>query len=228
MVQDLSGLADKELISRVLLGEARLFEILIRRMNPFLYKVGRTYGYSHADIQDLMQDTLVMAYQSLDKFEYRSSFKTWIIRIMLNHCYQKKKKPGFSRELISESSYETAIPMFSQYSDHDPARMCLNRELKEVIEQAITEIPLDYRLVFTLRELNGLSTAETSEALSMPEVTVKVRLHRARIMLRKAVEKRYTAEDIFEFNRVYCDAMVERVMTKLTPYPRLKRITDPT
>jgi RNA polymerase sigma-70 factor (ECF subfamily) len=82
-------LTELEVIKRIKEGETELFEILIRRNNPFLYKVGMSYGFHHEDVEDLMQETFISAYVNLEKFESRSSFKTWIIRIMLNQCYQK-------------------------------------------------------------------------------------------------------------------------------------------
>ena len=91
----------------------------------------------------------------------------------------------------------------------------MNRELNFVIENSLQQIPMDYRLVFTLREVNGLNVAETADTLNISEANVKVRLNRAKTMLRKEVEKSYSAEDIFEFNLVYCDAMVQRVINKL-------------
>ena len=83
---------DTEIIQKTLQGEIALFEILIRRYNPFLYKTGRSYNYNHEDTQDLMQDTFINAYVNLSKFENRSSFKTWIIKIMLHNCFQKQQK----------------------------------------------------------------------------------------------------------------------------------------
>jgi RNA polymerase sigma-70 factor (ECF subfamily) len=77
-------------------------------------------------------------------------------------------------------------------------------------------VPLDYRIVFSLREINGLNVCETAGVLSISEVNVKVRLNRAKAMLRKEIEKSYTAEDIFDFNLKYCDAITGRVMNKLT------------
>ena len=73
----------------------------------------------------------------------------------------------------------------------------------------------NYRIVFTLREINGLNVAETADSLNITEANVKVRLSRAKMMLRKEVEKSYSAEEIFEFNLIYCDAMVENVMNKI-------------
>ena len=83
---------DIEIVQKIVEGEIELFEIIIRRNNPFLYKVGRSYNYSHDDTQDLMQDTYIDAFTSLSKFENRSAFKTWIIKIMLNNCYKKQQK----------------------------------------------------------------------------------------------------------------------------------------
>ncbi len=91
----------------------------------------------------------------------------------------------------------------------------MNKELGCVLENALYKIPEDYRMVFTLRELNGLSILETTEALNITETNVKVRLNRAKKMLRSEIEKMYSPNDIFEFNLVYCDAMVINVMNKI-------------
>lgn len=88
----------------------------------------------------------------------------------------------------------------------------VNNELGNVLERALNRIPEDYRIVFTLRELNGLSVADTTEALDITESNVKVRLNRAKKMLRLEIEKLYSPEEIYEFNLRYCDAMVDRVM----------------
>src|SRR3954462_5223380 len=83
---------DPEIIERIIAGEKNLFEVLIRRYNPALYKVGRSYGYNHHDVEDLMQETFINAYQHLNKLRNSAYFKTWLIRIMLNECYRKSVK----------------------------------------------------------------------------------------------------------------------------------------
>jgi RNA polymerase sigma factor (sigma-70 family) len=206
---------DTEVISRILAGEPAFYEILIRRNNPYLFKVGMAYGYNKQDVEDLMQDTFISAYKNLGRFEQRASFKTWIVKIMLHHCYHKKQKLSFKNEKPVYATFnEKKIPMFS-HSPADPDKRILNRELRLVIEDAIGRIPVKYRMAFSLRELNGMSVAETAEALGISEVNVKVRLNRAKAMLRKEIEKMYTPEDIFEFNLIYCGRMVERVMAKI-------------
>jgi RNA polymerase sigma factor (sigma-70 family) len=206
--------SDIEVIQKILDGELALFEILIRRYNSFLYKTGRSYNYNHDDTLDLMQDTFVNAYTNLSKFENRSSFKTWIIRIMLNNCYRKQQKFSFKNEVATEMN-DQSIPLFSSNHQSDTNKTVVNSELRSVIENALKQVPIDYRLVFTLREINGLNVLETAEALNISEANVKVRLNRVKTMLRKEIEKSYTAEDIFEFNLIYCDTMVNRVMNKI-------------
>jgi RNA polymerase sigma-70 factor (ECF subfamily) len=206
--------SDLEIIQKINEGEVRLYEILIRRYNPFLYKIGRSYRYNHQDTEDLMQDAYVNAFFNLKKFENRSSFKTWFTRIMLNLCFQKKQKLSFKNEIITdEIKNEKSDIMFHHSTNNE--KITVNKELGHIIENAIHQIPEDYRIVFTLRELNGLSVAETAEALDISESNVKVRMNRAKGMLQKEIKKMYSADEIFEFNLIYCDAMVEKVMNRI-------------
>jgi RNA polymerase sigma factor (sigma-70 family) len=209
--------SDAEIREKILRGETALFEILIRRNNPFLYKTGRSYGYNHEDTQDLMQETFINAYMNLSKFENRSSFKTWIIKIMLNNCFQKQEKFSYKYETANTDAVdEKSIPMYSGNNHSDPNQIAVNRELNHVIESSLEHVPIEYRVVFSLREISGLSVAETAEAIGISESNVKVRLNRAKGMLRKEIEKTYSAEEIYEFNLIYCDKMVSRVMNKIS------------
>lgn len=213
-VKSFETYSDQEIIQHILNGEVALFEILIRRNNASLYKTGRSYNYNHEDTQDLMQETLISVYTNLSKFGNRSSFKTWLIKIMLNNCFQRRQKFSFKNEIAKEIN-EKSIPMFSDQQHTDTNKSVTSRELSHVIEQALQQVPIDYRMVFSLREINGLNVLETAEALNISESNVKVRLNRAKTMLRKEIEKSYSTEDIFEFNLKYCDAMVNRVMSNI-------------
>lgn len=205
---------DSEVIENVLKGDTALFEIIIRRYNPFLHKTGMAFGFNHEDTQDLMQESFVSAYLHLDSFQNRSSLKTWLISIMVRQCIRKKGKRSSQSEITSLIQ-DNSIPMFSGSQHNDVNKLMINRELNYVIEQALLKMPEDHRIVFLQREVNGLSSAETAEALQISESNVKVRLHRARIMLRKEIEKTYTPEDIFDFNLKFCDLMVDRVMGEI-------------
>ncbi|HMI06238.1 MAG TPA: sigma-70 family RNA polymerase sigma factor [Flavobacterium sp.] len=206
--------SDIDIIGKITAGQIGLFEILIRRYNPYLYKTGRAYNYSHEDTQDLMQDAFIDAYMNLSKFENRSTFKTWIVKIMLHNCYRKQQKSSYKNEVRTAIS-DHSKPLFSSQNHTDTNSVTMNRELSNVIENALKEVPSDYRMVFTLREMNGMNVAETAEILSISEANVKVRLNRAKAMLRKGIEKSYSADDIFEFNLIYCNAIVNKVMQRI-------------
>ncbi|MEX2231020.1 MAG: sigma-70 family RNA polymerase sigma factor [Cyclobacteriaceae bacterium] len=206
--------SDTEIIEKIIEGDTALFEILIRRYNPYLYRIGRTYHYNHPDTEDLMQEAYVQAFFHLRDFENRSSFKTWLTRIMLNNCYQKKQRLRYQKEVIAEkTNTENHVPLFHETSNTE--KIMVNKELGNVLEDALNLIPEDFRIVFTLRELNGLSVLDTTEALGISESNVKVRLNRAKKMLRTEIEKMYSPEEIYEFNLRYCDRMVERVMREI-------------
>lgn len=211
-----SILPEAEIIQKIIAGEKALFEILIRRYNTALYKIARCYGFNHQDAEDLMQETHVSAYTNLKNFQHRASYKTWVSKILIHKCvyklsygYFKNEQPG------SDVIYENVKPMFNQ-PKMATEKIVLNKELSKVLEKSLGEIPLTYRTVFILREVEGFSTAETAELMNSTLVNVKVRLSRAKALLQKKVENFYSASDIFEFNAVYCDAMVRRVFESIT------------
>jgi RNA polymerase sigma-70 factor (ECF subfamily) len=216
IVKQFETTTETEIIRRIKEGEADLFEILIRRNNPFLYKIGMSYGYIHQDVEDLMQETFTAAYLNLEKFKQNSSFKTWVIKIMLNQCFHKKQRLSFKNEKTTDTNNEKVIPMFEKQQSSDGYKKIIGSELGHAIERAIIHIPLDYRLVFSLRELNGMSTIETAKSLDISEANVKVRLNRARHMLREELETIYSPKDIFEFNLIYCDSIVNKVMKAIS------------
>lgn len=216
IVKQFEQYTDDGVIEAIRNGNITAFEVLIRRANPYLYKIGRAYGYNHEDVQDLMQDTFINAYTGLPAFAGRSAFKTWIIKIMLNNCNRKRQKLSYKNETkAGKSITEKSMPMFSSHSTVPSDKTIIHKELNHFIENAIAGIPENYRVVFSLREINGLSVAETAEILEISAANVKVRLNRAKEMLRKEMEKVYSPEDLFEFNLIYCDLMVDRVMNEI-------------
>lgn len=202
-----------DIIDRIIQGDKKLYELIVRKYNPILYKIGRTYNYNLEDTQDLMQDTFIDAYKNLSQFEGKSNFKTWIIRIMMNNCYRKREKLSYKNEIMQEIN-EQSNPLFSSKSN-SPEQLVQNMEIGNIIETALAKLPDEYRIVFSLREINHLSVAETSSLLNISESNVKIRLNRAKKMLRDEIENSYPVNELFEFNLIYCDAMVNRVMNAI-------------
>jgi RNA polymerase sigma factor (sigma-70 family) len=198
-------LSDQDVIGKILDGDTAIFEILIRRFNPVLYKIGKMYGFNHQDTEDLMQDTHVSAYTQLAGFENRSSYKTWISRIMVNKCIYKLKYGYFKREVPSELMQESNSAITQTEKNMN------NRELSAILEKSLDNIPVIYRTVFVLREIEGFSVAETAELMEITPINVKVRLNRAKSLLQKQLEQFYSGSEIYSFNLVYCDNIVHRV-----------------
>ena len=210
-----SVLSEEEIIQKIVSGEKTLFEVLIRRYNPVLYKIARCYGFNHHDAEDIMQETHVSAYTNLKNFQHKASYKTWVSKILIHKCvyklsygYFKNEQPG------SDIIYENVKPIFNQ-TTMATEKIVLNKELSKVLEKSLEEIPLTYRTVFILREVEGFNTNETAELMNSTPVNVKVRLNRAKTLLQKKLVRFYTPADIFEFNAVYCDAMVKRVFEQI-------------
>ena len=203
-------LSDEKVIQKILDGDTAVFEILIRRYNTVIYRIGRMYGFNHHDTEDLMQDTHVSAYTQLASFENRASYKTWLSRIMINKCIYKLKYGYFKNEIPDEQVYNESTSATMQTEQN-----MLNRELSSVIEKSLESLPVIYRSVFVLREVQGFSVAETAELLGITPVNVKVRLNRAKSLLQKQLEQVYTANEIYSFNLIYCDAIVNRVFDEI-------------
>lgn len=203
--------SDEELVTKVLEDDTALFELIIRRNNPYLYRIGKMYRFSHEDIEDLMQETYIEVYKNLKKFANRSSFRTWISKIMFHKCYHK----SHNWTAKNVESLEDHLVYFQNLPSKETLDNVMNNEMNSVIENALLKIPIDYRSVFIFREINGLSVAETAHILEISESNVKVRLSRAKTFLRAEIEKFYNKEEIFNFNLIYCDAIVNRVMATI-------------
>jgi RNA polymerase sigma factor (sigma-70 family) len=216
LIDDIQINSDEVVIEKILNGDIALFEILIRRYNPVLYRLARNYSFNHQDAEDLIQDTHVIAYTQLAKFERRSTYKTWISRIMINKCLYKLKYGYFKNETPTEKVHEiNNESMQSRLTTNQTEERLINRELANVLEKSIQNIPLNYRTVFVLREIEGFSVAETSELLNITTTNVKVRLNRAKALLQKEIEQIYNPGELYSFNLVYCDAIVNRVFERI-------------
>jgi RNA polymerase sigma-70 factor (ECF subfamily) len=201
--------SEQEIIQKIVDGEMALFEILIRKYNSILYKIARSYDFNHEEAKDLLQETHIAAYQNLKKFEYRSSYKTWIAKIMVNKCLYKLSYGSTKYEASHQIDDENSQPMFSKKQTTEAD--VLNKELSRILEKSLEKIPVHYRTVFLLREVEGLSVAETAEMMNLTPVNVKVRLSRAKTLLQKELEKYYSKAQLYDFNLIYCDEVVKNV-----------------
>ena len=210
-----SSLDEEGLIKKIVDGDKTLFEVLIRRYNSVLYKLARCYGFNHQDAEDIMQETHVSAYTNLKNFQHKASYKTWVSKILIHKCVYKLSYGYFKNEHPGTNEMNDQVkPVFNQ-SRMGTEKIILNKELSKVLEKSLEEIPLTYRTVFILREVEGFSTNETAELMNSTPVNVKVRLNRAKTLLQKKLEGFYSSTDIYEFNAIFCDALVKRVINQI-------------
>ena len=205
-------LNDAEVITRVLDGEVELYEILMRRYNERIYRVARAVLRDDGESEDVMQETYVRAYRNLAKFEGRSSFATWITRIALNEALQRTRK----RQPMEPMDGEDHIMQLAALGD-SPEQSYGRQEITGILEEAIAALPEQYRTVFMLREVEEMSTEEAAEALELSEENVRIRLHRARGLLKKfLVEKAgLAARHAYPFHLSRCDRVVAKVFAQI-------------
>jgi RNA polymerase sigma-70 factor, ECF subfamily len=210
-------LSDVEVVRRVLEGETALFEILMRRYNQRLYRVARAILRDDGEAEDVMQQAYVNAYRHLDQFASRAMFSTWLTKIAVHEALARARRRGrfHAGEAVHDSDGETMSALKS--SAPDPERQAFAAELRALIESAIEALPEHYRAVFVLREVEGMSTAESAECLDITEETAKTRLHRARMMLREALYERAGIESgaAFSFQAPRCDRVVAAVFERI-------------
>jgi len=210
-----TGPSDEEVVRRVIEGEAALFEILMRRYNRRLFRVTRSIVANDQEAEDIIQDAYVRAYQHLDQFEGRARFSTWLTKIAIYEAYARVRRADY-RKVDSISVLEgQGIDVTSD--ERDPEQQIYDGELKVVLEKAFDKLPADYRSVFMLREIEGLSTAETAECLEVSEENVKTRLYRARALLQRELYSLVgaNANVAFQFLGVRCDRIVARVLDRI-------------
>ncbi|HEX5112629.1 MAG TPA: sigma-70 family RNA polymerase sigma factor, partial [Saprospiraceae bacterium] len=185
--------------------------LIVRRYNQRLYRVGMGILNDDSEVEDAMQVTYINAWENLAKFKFRSSFSTWITRIMINESLLRTRKRKHFLEMK-----EDTINHYRQSSvQPNAASKLMNAELKKTLEEAIHKLPEKYRSVFILREVENMSVSETKECLAISEINVKVRLNRAKSMLRNILSELYRSEPIFDFHLSRCDRMVESVMSRI-------------
>ena len=210
------ALSDVEVVKRVRDGETVLFEILMRRYNQRLYRVARAILKDDGEAEDVMQQAYLNAYVHLDQFAEKASFSTWLTKIAVHEALARSRRRGATeRHIVSISADDTASHIPTRVPD--PEHQAFATELSSLLESAVDSLPEDHRIVFTLREIEGLSTAETAESLGISEESVKTRLHRAHAHLRSDLLARTGAATsaAFQFHLSRCNRVVAGVLEKI-------------
>lgn len=197
---------------------------LIRRLNPRLFRVARGIVSSDAEAEDVVQDAYLSAFAKLDSFREEASFTTWITRIAINEAKMQRRRDR-RNEVYDTVAEDDAFHILAfPGQGGEPIEATIGRaQIRAIAEKAVADLPPDLRLVFILRETEGLTTAEAAKALHINPITVKTRLFRARRRLRTSLEEQARGgfEAIFPFDGQRCVHIADRVVVALKSLGRL-------
>jgi RNA polymerase sigma-70 factor, ECF subfamily len=213
---DNAGQSDLDVIAQVLGGQTGLFELLMRRYNERVYRAARAIVRDEQEAEDVMQQAYVNAFMHLRQFNGSALFSTWLTRIAINEALARVRRRG--RYEAFDDQPLNLEPSMLQNAPASPERQAFTGELRGLLEWAIDELPNGMREVFILREVEGLSTAETAACLDISDDVVKTRLSRGRATLRRLLFERTgaTASDAFRFERPRCDRVVNQVLARIS------------
>jgi RNA polymerase sigma-70 factor (ECF subfamily) len=209
-VLDQHTTTDEEIVRRVRAGYTEMFEILMRRHNQRLYCAALAIVRDDAEAEEAVQHAYLAAYRHLGQFEGRARFSTWLTRIAVHEAIARRRRTmdrnGWSVHTPSIDTIASGAP--------DPERQAYAGELGTLLDSALGDLPTNYRDVFVLREIDGLSTSDTAAHLRLSEGTVRTRLHRAKNFLQQSL-LRIVPGEACRFDGVRCDRLVEAVMRQL-------------
>jgi len=184
---------DTELVAEFKAGNNDSFVELINRYTQKVHNLAIRISRNAEDAEEILQDVFVTIYKKIDKFEGKSAFSSWMYRITVNTAFMKLRKrkqaPTISLEDVAQPVRENYSGDRSDLSDINV--ISSKHQLREEIERAVARLPEEYRVIFVLRDIDGLSNQEVGEILSLSVPAVKSRLHRSRLMLRKRLQKFY-------------------------------------
>lgn len=214
---DMTRLADAEIAARAVAGDSGAFAALMRRYNRKLYRAARGVTGDDAEAEDVVQEAWTRAYAHLSSYRNESSLATWLVRIALNEALGRKRRAKPTVELDEAMENQTSSVISFPSCTPDPESILSRMQVRLRLERAIDTLPPDFRAVFVLRVIEDMSGTEVAQQLAIPEATAKTRLHRARTMLRKELEKDFGSvlSDVFPFDGARCNRMTERVLQRI-------------
>jgi RNA polymerase sigma-70 factor, ECF subfamily len=183
---------DAQLVGRARQGEVGAFEELVRRHHRRIYRAALAVTGNEADAEDAAQVAFVKAFNALDSFERQARFTSWLTRIAINEAVSRVRARRPAESLSLEATEETFRPSITGAWPDNPEQLYERREMKRMIERALGDMPVKYRMAVLLRDVEQLSTADAASALGIPVPTLKKHLLRGRLLLREALAPHFT------------------------------------
>lgn len=214
---------DLELALRAAAGDEPAFEAIMRRHNRLLFRSARAIVKSDMDAEDAVQQAYLQAWQALGNFRADAKLSTWLVRIVVNEALGQLRRRQLKLVPLESAMAETEplnTPWQQDEHNHGPDRKAMRSELRQIMEARIDMLPDDFRRVFMLRGVEEMSVEEVSQALEIPEATVRTRFFRARSLLREGLSQDLdmALSDAFHFDGERCNRIVASVWARLAPH----------
>jgi RNA polymerase sigma-70 factor (ECF subfamily) len=219
----LSGLTEAELTELARLRDPESLREIMRRNSPKLYRLARSVLRNESEAEDVLQETYLRAFQGISEFRGSSTLSTWLTRIALNEALGRLRRsrsavPGSANSSDGSAGHSAeVIPFPTQSAEADPEMTLARKQVAGLLEAAIDGLPDPFRVVFVLRSIQEMSVEETAQQLELPEATVRTRLHRARLLLRKSLEAEFGSAlgDAFPFAGRRCNRISDAVISRM-------------
>jgi RNA polymerase sigma-70 factor, ECF subfamily len=185
-------------------GDVSAFEDLVRRYDRNVFRIAQHITQNREDAEDVVQDAFLKAYENLEQFQGQSKFYTWLVRIAVNEALMKLRKRRPERTVSLDEDVKTeddSLPREVADWSPNPEQQYTQAELREILTRTIQGLPPGFRTVFVLRDVEGLSTEETAEALDLSIPAVKSRLLRARLQLRDRLSRYFQKRESGDGNK---------------------------
>lgn len=213
-------LNDEDLVALARRRDEAAVRAITKRYNRRLFRIARSILRNDAEAEDVVQETYVRAFTGLDMFRGDAAFGTWITRIAMNEALGRlrRRRPTVDWETYGENRNQAEIIHFPASAvSSDPEKTMAQGEIRDVLEQAIDELPDAFRAVFVARIVEGMSVEETADLFGLQPETVKTRLHRARLLLREELDKQLgpALTSSFPFDGQRCERMTEIMVRRI-------------
>jgi RNA polymerase sigma-70 factor (ECF subfamily) len=182
------------LVARAKAGDEAAFAELVNRYERKIFRLAKNITRHEEDAEDVLQEAFLKAYEHLDRFEGNSKFYTWLVRIAVNEALMKLRKRKTDKTVPLDEPVELGEEVMQREIavwDGNPEQLYSGEEMKKILDEALDSLKPDFRTVFTLRDIEELSTEETAEALGISVAAVKSRLLRARLALREKLTRQF-------------------------------------
>jgi len=202
--------SDAELVELFKAGDKTGFVDLLTRYTEKVHNLAMRITRSQDDAEEVLQDVFLTVFNKIQLFEGKSAFSSWLYRITVNTAFMKlRKRKQHAAASLDEMSSAGDESWSNHRSDHsDLNYLCSRHELRAELESAIAKLPDEYKVIFILRDVDGLSNQEVGDILNISIPAVKSRLHRSRLMLRRKLQRfydDYTKEEVISYGNKSCN-----------------------